>query len=155
MCNYDTDSEFPEHHTGEVEDPYYYKLLSNRGSSYKAEYQSSTYGYSDSMPSELDKGIYHLVILTKDVNFKAAEKNAMLGHMYKEVFVGIQITDMNICAGMESWIIVEDDTIFHDALFYAILYGGDKVDNYTATVVNGVNVVTAEVVKITFPVNNK
>ena len=45
---------------------------------------------------------------------------------------------------MESWIIIEDDTIFHDALIYAIVFGIDKADNGDATAVNRMHVVTTE-----------
>ena len=52
--------------------------------------------------------------------------------------------DGKICTSMESWIIIEDDTIFHDALIYAIVFGIDKAENGDATAVNRMHVVTTE-----------
>ena len=90
------------------------------------------------MTSEFMKGIDHLVRRTKDVNFQVADKNDMFDSMYKETFMGVQITYGDVWEYVESCNFVEDDMIVNYALLYSILDGIDKVENGDSTEVNGI-----------------
>ena len=83
-------------------------------------------GTQNHIPPNFDEEMNDIGELTKELNLQALENPPKDGPMFKDLFIGLDLSVSDIETAVHTWSNVEDNPIVHNAVFKAVIYGMDR-----------------------------